>query len=58
MLDIIDKSGKAKKVNYCYIPELKSNGKTLRNGKFYVFTYIKNQTYQKEGKIYDYKQGE
>ena len=58
MLDIIDKRGKAKKVNYCYIPELKSNGKTLRNGKFYVFTYIKNQTYQKEGKIYDYNQGE
>ena len=56
MLDIIDKRGKAKKVNFCYIPELKSNGKTLRNGKFYVFTYIKNQTYQKEGKIYDYKQ--
>ena len=53
MLDIIDKSGKAKKVNYCYIPELKSNGKTLRNGKFYVFTYIENQTYQKKGKIYD-----
>ena len=56
MLDIIDKRGKAKKVNYCYIPELKSNGKTLGNGKPYVFTYFKNQTFQKQGKIYDNKQ--
>lgn len=58
MLDIINKSGKAKKVNFCFIPELKSNGKTLNNGKFYVFTYLKKQTYQKEGKIYDDKQRE
>lgn len=48
MLDIIDKSGKNKKVNFCYLPELKSNGKVLKNGKFLVFTYIKEKTYKKK----------
>lgn len=50
MLDIIDKGGKTKKVNFCYLPELKSNNKTLDYGKFYVFTYIKDKTYKKESK--------
>ena len=56
MKDIIDKSGKTnKKVNFCYIPELKSNGKILKYAKPYVFTYFEaqDQTYQKHGKIYD-----
>lgn len=56
MLDIVDKSGKAKRVNFCYLPELKSNGKVLKNGKYYVFTYIKDQTYQKKGKVFEFLQ--
>lgn len=58
MLDIIDKSGKTKRVNFCYLPELKANGKVLKNGKYYVFPYIKDKTYHKKGKVYDILQEE
>ena len=39
MTDLIYK-GKPTKVNFCYLPQLKSNGAVLNGGKFYVFTYI------------------
>ena len=38
MDDIIYK-GKPTKVNFCYLPQLKSNGCVIPGGNFYVFTY-------------------
>ena len=47
MDDIIYK-GKPTKVNFCYLPQLKSNGCVIPGGNFYVFTYIEGKTYKKE----------
>ena len=51
MLDIIMK-GKKKLVNFCYLPSLKSNGKLIKGGYFYVFTFIENKTYQIKGNLF------
>lgn len=47
MDDIIFK-GKQTKVNFCYLPQLKSNGTNIDGGNFHVFTYIEGVTYKKE----------
>ena len=47
MDDIIYK-GKPTKVNFCYLPQLKSNGCVIPGGNFYVFTYLEGKTYKKE----------
>jgi hypothetical protein len=47
MDDIIFK-GKQTKVNFCYLPQLKSNGANIDGGNFHVFTYIEGSTYKKE----------
>ena len=52
MFDIIIK-GKKKIVNFCYLPALKSNGKLLKEGYFYVFTFIENKTYQIKGNLFE-----
>ena len=52
MFDIIIK-GKKKIVNFCYLPALKSNGKLLKEGYFYVFTFIKDKTYQKKENLFN-----
>jgi len=52
MFDIIIK-GKKKFANFCYLPGLKSNGKLIKGGNFYVFTFIKGKTYQKNGNLFD-----
>ena len=52
MFDIIIK-GKKKFANFCYLPGLKSNGKLIKGGYFYVFTFIKDKTYQKIGNLFD-----
>lgn len=46
MFDIIYKGKKDKLVNFCYLPGLESNGQLLKGGKCYVFTYIKNKSFQ------------
>ena len=38
MNDIIFK-GEKTKVNFCYLPQLKSNGSIIDGANFYVFTY-------------------
>lgn len=38
--------GKPTKINFCYLPELKSNGSQIPGGKFYVFTYLEGKTYR------------
>lgn len=46
MFDLISKKGaKNKKVNFCYIPALISNGRFVNNAKFYVLTFIEGKTY-------------
>jgi hypothetical protein len=52
MFDIIMK-GKKKLVNFCYLPSLKSNGKLIKGGYFYVFTFIENKTYQIKGNLFE-----
>lgn len=46
---------KKKKVNFCYLPRLISNGQFTKNGKYYVFTYSKGKTYHMDGIIYENK---
>ena len=41
MIDFINR-GKNRKVNFIILPSLFSNGIYLQNGKFWVFTYLKN----------------
>ena len=53
MIDNFLKSAKKKKVNFCYLPGLISNGRYLKNGKILVFSYIKGQTFQIEGNVYE-----
>jgi len=48
MIDDVNKMIEEKKINFCYIPELISNGMTLEHSKPYVFTYIDGETYQKK----------
>ena len=52
MLDIIYK-GKNKLVNFCYLPGLMSNGQLIKGGKFYVFTFLKDKSYQKKEDLFD-----
>ena len=47
MTDLIYKT-KATKVNFCYLPQLKSNGSVILGGKFYVFTYIDGTSFKKK----------
>ena len=46
MTDFLIK-GKETKINFCYLPQLKSNGSLIRGGKYYVFTYY-GDTYRKK----------
>ena len=41
-----------RQVNFCYLPCLKSNGKLIRGGNYYVFTF-KKDTFQKKGNLFD-----
>ena len=52
MFDIIIK-GKKKFANFCYLPGLKSNGNLIKGGYNYVFTFIKDKTYKKNGNLFD-----
>ena len=54
MTDLIYKL-KPTKVNFCYLPQLKSNGAVIDGGKFYVFTYIEGKkTFRQE--VIDYEE--
>ena len=53
MIDIIYKIKENRFVNFCYLPSLISNGKPIKGGKYYVFTYIKDKTYKKKDNLYD-----
>ena len=46
MDDIIFK-GKPSKVNFCYLPQLKSNETIIDGANFHVFTYIEGKSYKK-----------
>ena len=52
MTDLIYK-GKPTKVNFCYLPQLKSNGSVIKGAKFYVFTYIDGRSFKKETVNYE-----
>ena len=52
MLDIILKYGRSRKVNFCFLPGLISNGKNINNGYYYVFTYT-SKTYKIEGNPFE-----
>ena len=52
MTDLIYK-GKPTKVNFCYLPQLKSNGSVIKGAKFYVFTYIDGRSFKKEHVNYE-----
>lgn len=55
MCDLISKkNADKKKVNFCYLPLLWSNGKEISGSKFYVFTYI-DGSYKREEENIDYK---
>ena len=51
MIDVIIKHGKNRKVNFCYLPGLFSNGRLIENGEYYVFTYI-NKTFKKDSNVF------
>lgn len=51
MKDFILKNAKIKKVNFCYLPGLISNGEFINNGKYNVFTYTE-KTYKIRGKVF------
>ena len=53
MLDIIYKGNKGKLVNFCYLPGLVSNGQLINGGKFYVFTFIKGNSYQIKENLFE-----
>ena len=48
--------GKPTKINFCYLPELKSNGSQIPGGKFYVFTYLEDKTYIEKRDLENVKQ--
>jgi len=53
MMDILIKgNGTKKKINFCYLPQLKSNGSVIKGGEYYVFTYY-GETYCKKGNLYE-----
>lgn len=52
MFDIIFK-GKKKLVNFCYLPGLKSNGRLITGGEYYVFTFIEGKSFQIKENIFD-----
>ena len=52
MKDYILKNAKKKKVNFCYLPGLISNGDFIKNGKYNVFTYCDN-TFQIKENIFE-----
>ena len=42
MIDVINNTNKIKKVNFCYLPELNANGRTLKKWKiFNIYSYYK-----------------
>ena len=51
--DCYKKGIKYKKVNFCYIPALISNGRFINNAKYYVFTYIKGKSFYIEGNVFN-----
>lgn len=50
MIDFINK-GKNRKVNFVILPSLVSNKNYLKNGKFWVFTYLENTFKYKKSKL-------
>jgi len=46
---------KPTKVNFCFLPQLKSNGAVINGGKFYVFTYIEGKSFKMEMRDIDYE---
>ena len=46
--------GKKYKINFCFLPQLKSNGANIPGSKFYVFTYNDAKKLFKKEKI-DYE---
>ena len=46
MSDIIYSMKHDRLFNFCYLPGLKSNGDFIKGGKYYVFTFIKEKTYE------------
>ena len=52
MIDLIIKNKKYN-VNFCFLPQLTSNGGLIPGAKFHVFTYNKNETYKQN--LIDYE---